>query len=118
MFVLLLHNLRSQGIGVGTNEWLVFLDGLRKGLAACLEDLYGFGRAVFCTSEAQFDAYDLAFTATFDGVELPPDIPAHLEKWLREVLEAEGGLVEPNIPLDKLWEEFYKRLQEQQEKLQ
>jgi uncharacterized protein len=114
MFVLLLHNLRTQGIGAGTNEWLVFLDGLRKGLATCLKDLYGFGRTVFCTSESQFDAYDLAFTATFDGVELPPDIPSHLEEWLRQAIETQGGLVEPNIPMDELWEEFYKRLAEQE----
>ena len=59
MFFLLFHNLRSQGIKVGLSEWLLFLEGLKKELAICLEDLYGFGRAVLCTTEAQYDA-DLA----------------------------------------------------------
>ena len=116
MFFLLFHNLRSQGIKVGLSEWLLFLQGLKKELAICLEDLYGFGRTVLCTTEAQYDAFDMAFKATFDGVELPEKISDQLLSWLREHIETElGDLVTPNIPIDKLWEEFYKRLQEQQE---
>lgn len=116
MFFLLFHNLRSQGINVGLSEWLLFLEGLKKELAICLRDLYGLGRTILCTSEAQYDSYDVAFTATFDGVELPEKISDQLLAWLREHIETElGELVVPNIPIDKLWEEFYKRLQEQQE---
>ena len=78
--------------------------------------MYGFGRTTLCTTEAQFDQYDVAFTATFEGVELPAEISDELNEWLREAIAAEGDMVDPNIPMDQLWEEFLKRLQEQQER--
>ena len=81
MFDLLLVNLRSQGLKVGLGEWLTFLDGLNQGLVVDLEGLYGFGRAVLCHSETQFDAWDLSFKATFAGVELPPIIKDRLAEW-------------------------------------
>ena len=68
MFDLLLLNLRSQGLKVGIGEWLTFLAGLEKGLAGNLDELYRYGRAVLTHTETQFDTWDLAFTATFDGV--------------------------------------------------
>lgn len=117
MFSLLLYNLRSQGIKVGLGEWLVFLTGIKKELAVCIDDLYGFGRTVLCTTEAQYDSFDVAFSATFSGVELPDKVSEQMLQWLREHMEGEAGdLVSPNIPIDKLWEEFYKRLKEQQER--
>ena len=67
IFGLLHHNLRSQGIQCGLSEWLCFLQGLSDELVVSLSDLYGFGRTVLCTTEAQFDAYDIAFSASFDG---------------------------------------------------
>ena len=81
MFSLLLHNLRSQGIKVGISEWLLFLSAMKKGLATHMHDLYGLGRTILCTSEAQFDAFDLAFTASFDGLELSENIADKLAEW-------------------------------------
>ena len=52
MFDLLLLNLRAQGLPVGMQEWLTFLGGIERGLVTDLEELYGFGRAVLCTTEA------------------------------------------------------------------
>ena len=72
MFDLLLFNLRSQSVKVGVGEWLVFLKGIRQGLVVDLDGLYHFGRSILVQSEAQFVAWDIAFDATFAGVELPP----------------------------------------------
>lgn len=116
MFSILLYNLRRQGILVSTSEWLTFLRGIDKGLVSTLDQLYGFARTVLCTSQTQFDAYDLAFVASFQGVELPPNISSQLDEWLRQVLERDGELVAPNIPIEDLWEELRKRLEEQKEK--
>lgn len=116
MFLILLFNLRNQGVEVGIQEWITFLKGLHKELVTTLDELYGFGRAVFCSSEAQFDDYDLAFTASFDGVEIPKDISTQIGDWLDDALMAEGALVKPNIPMNELWDELYKRLQEQEER--
>lgn len=117
MFLILLYNLRNQGIAVSTQEWITFLRGLHKELVTTLDELYGFGRTVFCSSEAQLDDYDIAFRASFDGVEIPQEISEQIFEWLQEALRnPEGDLVTPDIPIEQLWEEFYKRLQEQKER--
>lgn len=116
----LLYNLRAQGVKVGTGEWLAFLDGLVKGLAGDLDGVYRLGRAVLVHRENDFDAYDLAFSATFRGVELPEDLRGKLAEWLAEVFkEAEGQKLRWEFEdLEALRREFEKRLQEQQEKHQ
>ncbi|MEL6344502.1 MAG: VWA containing CoxE family protein [Myxococcota bacterium] len=116
MFDLLFFNLRSQGVKVGLNEWLTFLGGLKKGLVVDMEGLYAFGRAVLCTSEGQYDAWDVAFHATFAGVELPPNISEQLLSWLADARGAEGDLEHIDMTPEQLREEFLKRLQEQKER--
>jgi hypothetical protein len=39
MFDLLLYNLRAQRLKVGVGEWLVFLEGLQRGLVVDMEGL-------------------------------------------------------------------------------
>ena len=97
MFDLLLLNLRSQGLKVGLGEWLVFLEGLKKELVTDLDGLYRFGRAVLVHSETQYDTWDLAFTATFDGVQLPPVLSEQLTDWLAEAMERQGEMVEHDL---------------------
>ena len=116
MFDLLLFNLRSQSVKVGVGEWLVFLQGIRKGLVVDLEGLYHFGRSILVQSEAQFDAWDLAFDATFAGVELPPELSDALLLWLAEAERAEGDRVEIDLDFDELRRQFYERLKEQKER--
>lgn len=118
MFDVLLLNLRAQGIQVGLSEWMSFLQGLQKGLANTPEELYRFGRAVLCHSEAQFDMWDLAFHATFAGVELPPKLSEAMRSWLQD-----AGAPPPELertPVDmtpeQLREELMKRLREQKER--
>lgn len=113
MFDLLLMNLRAQGLKVGLGEWLAFLEGLHRGLVVDLEGLYGFGRAVLCQSEAQFDAWDLAFQATFSGVELPDRLAERLAEWLADARRPEGERVHVDMDPEKLREELLKRLREQ-----
>ncbi|RME25474.1 MAG: hypothetical protein D6798_08875, partial [Deltaproteobacteria bacterium] len=106
MFDLLLLNLRAQGIPVGLSEWLVFLTGLRKGLARTLDELYRYGRAVLVHSEAMFDQWDVAFHATFAGVELPPDISDRLQAWIREALAEGVPPGDERVPVDMTPEEL------------
>jgi uncharacterized protein with von Willebrand factor type A (vWA) domain len=116
MFDLLLFNLRAQGIAVGLGEWLAFLGGIRRGLVVDSLGLYQFGRAVLAHSEAQFDAWDVAFQATFAGVELEAEIGEKLLEWLEESDPRAGERVD----IDMSWEEmrrlFYERLKEQKER--
>lgn len=116
MFVLLLMNLRAQGVKVGMGEWLRFLEGIERELVTDLDGLYRFGRAVLCHSEAHYDAYDLAFQAAFEGVELPAELKEELAEWLAEAREATGEGVQVDMSHEELLREFYERLQQQKER--
>lgn len=114
MFTLLLYHLRHQGILVGTHEWLTFLKGVHKGLAYNLDSLYQLGRTTLCKTEAEFDAFDQGFLEAFEGVEIAEVlfeqmIHQQLQQWLENAQRAEGELVEPDIPIDKLMEELEKK---------
>ena len=121
MFTLMLYHLRANGIFVGTHEWLTFLKGIRCGLAKDLDSLYQLGRTTLCKTEAEFDKYDQGFLGAFEGVEVAETlfedmIHQQLKEWLEHGQQADGELVEPDIPIDKLMEELEKRLQEQTER--
>ena len=116
MFSLLFFNLRSQGVKVGLGEWLTFLRGVREGLVVDLEGLYAFGRAVICTTEAQFDAWDVAFHATFAGVQLPPQLSKELLDWLADAERVAGERAAVEMTPEELREAFLERLREQQER--
>lgn len=113
----LLFNLRSQGVKVGAGEWLAFLRGLEHGLAQSLDELYYLGRAVLIHTEAAYDAFDVAFHATFHGVELPLQLKDELAAWLAEAREAVDARGQWDFDsLEAMRRELEKRLREQQER--
>jgi uncharacterized protein with von Willebrand factor type A (vWA) domain len=115
----LLYNLRVQGLGVGLGEWLALLDGLKAGLARDLDGLYELGRSLLVHSESHYDAYDLAFHATFAGVALEPALKEAMEAWLADPEAFEQGreLGQHDFKsLEELMEAFRKTLEEQRER--
>ena len=86
MFEPLLYTLRAQGVGVGMGEWLTFLRGLEQGLASDVDALYHFGRSVLVHTEANYDAWDQAYTAFTEGLELQPELREAFEQWLQDPL--------------------------------
>ena len=118
MFLDFLYRLRAQGVPVATTEWLVFLDALRRGLATDLGELYRVGRAVLCRSEADYDAFDQAFAASFDVQDLPLDLRQKLGSWLAEAAaqRVDTPALDERRSVDDLWREFLQRLAEQTER--
>lgn len=117
MLLNLLYNLRNQGLKVGSGEWLAFLQGLDEGLAENLDQLYFLARAVLVHTEAHYDAFDVAFTATFEGVELPAPLKDELSKWLENARKAEGERVHHDFEsLEAMRKELERRLKEQKER--
>ena len=117
MLLNLLYNLRNQGLKVGTGEWLAFLRGLDLGLASKLDHVYFLARSVLVHTEAHYDAFDVAFTATFDGVELPAALKDELATWLENARKAEGDRVHHDFDsLEAMRKELEKRLKEQKER--
>ncbi|TVQ90956.1 MAG: VWA domain-containing protein [Deltaproteobacteria bacterium] len=118
MFLDFLTTLREEGVPVGMGEWLAFLRGLKLGLATDLEGLYGYGRAVLCRTEADYDPFDLAFRKTFEGLVLPDDLREQLTVWLDEALGGAPGALPPKDydSFEELWRDFLERLATQRER--
>jgi hypothetical protein len=68
---------------------------------------------VLCQSETQFDAWDLAFHATFQGVELPADLSGALQAWLQGTPRPEGERAPGETDPEALFRELLDRLRRQ-----
>ena len=84
MFIDFMLALREQGLSVSLDEWLVLMEALDQGMAGnSLLEFYYLCRNVLVKTEADYDAFDLAFAKYFEGEETPEDISlqrAHLKK--------------------------------------
>ena len=117
LFLPLLYNLRAQDVAVGTQEWLAFMQGLDAGLARNIDEVYRLGRSVLVHTETHYDQYDLAFHATFAGVELEPTLKQVLEDWLIDPKSFEEGRAAGQHEfesLEDLMEAFRKTLEQQE----
>ncbi|MGH7287203.1 MAG: VWA containing CoxE family protein, partial [Myxococcota bacterium] len=67
MFTDFFYELRDEGVPVGSQEWLLLLSALQKGLhGSSLERFYHLARCVLVKSETYFDAFDRAFLKVFE----------------------------------------------------
>ncbi|HMV65482.1 MAG TPA: VWA domain-containing protein [Myxococcota bacterium] len=113
MFLRFLYALRAEGLPVGTHVWLALMEALRAGLIADVDSLYAVGRAIVCRTEADYDPWDLAFSATFGAGTISPEVRAALAEWLEAALAGDGPRVDPAWSDEDLWKELLKRLEEQ-----
>ena len=121
MLVNFFHGLRNGGVPVSIREYLDLLGALRvRVVFADVEAFYYLSRAVLVKDEKYFDKFDRAFSAYFRDIESIDDIIEALipEEWLRKefekfLSEEEKAKIESLGGLDKLIEEFKKRLEEQ-----
>jgi hypothetical protein len=124
MLINLFQTIKNSGVPVTLRELLDLLNALEKKLIyANLDDFYHLSRAILVKDEKYYDKFDKAFDIYFKGIEKLEDVFEALipEDWLRKAFEKEldpedlkkikslGGL-------EKLLEEFKKRLEEQKER--
>ena len=124
MLINLFQTIRSSGVPCTLRELLDLLGALENHLVySNLDDFYFLSRAILVKDEKHYDKFDRAFEIYFKGIEKLEDIFQALipEDWLRKAFEKEldpeelkkikslGGL-------EKLLEEFKKRLEEQKER--
>ena len=126
MLVNFFHGLRDSGVPVTTRELLDLMLGLKKNIAfGNLDEFYFFSRTCLVKDEKYFDRFDKAFSNHFneldslDGVieALIPDDWLRSE-FLKQLSEEDKAKIETLGGLDKLIEEFKKRLEEQKERHQ
>ncbi len=116
--------LKRANLPVSVKELLDLLSALESNLAfASVEDFYLLARTCMVKDEKYYDRFDRAFGAYFKNLENIDDIIEALipEDWLRQEFERhfseeEKAKIESLGGLEKLIEEFKKRLEEQKER--
>jgi hypothetical protein len=129
MFIPFFDALRKNGVPVSMREFLIFIEGMKAGLATYdLNAFYYLARVSMVKDERNIDKFDRAFAATFEGLDKIKiehvlkaiDIPAdwltkmaekHLSAEEKAEIEALGGF-------EKLMETLKKRLEEQKKRHQ
>jgi uncharacterized protein with von Willebrand factor type A (vWA) domain len=120
MFLDFFYNLRRHRIPVSITEWMALMQALSEGYAhASLERFYVLARALLVKDVGFYDAYDLAFQETFQGIETPAEIVDEILNWLRDPQVLEGLTpaqlaMLPKLDLEALRQLFAERLKEQQ----
>jgi hypothetical protein len=118
------QGLRDAGVPVTTRELLDLMEGLKQHIVfADMDEFYYFSRTCMVKDEKYFDRFDKAFGLHFKGLEALDDVIEALipDDWLRSeflknLSEEEKAKIESLGGLEKLIEEFKKRLEEQKER--
>ncbi len=124
MLINFFQGLRDAGVPVTTKELLDLLSGLKARVAfASIDEFYYFSRTCMVKDEKYFDRFDRAFGLHFKDLEGLDDVIEALipDDWLRSefmknLTEEDKAKIESLGGLEKLIEEFKKRLEEQQER--
>ncbi|WP_460226961.1 vWA domain-containing protein [Aurantivibrio infirmus] len=124
MLVNFFYGLRNAQLPVSIKELLVLLEALEAHLAfGSIEDFYLLSRTCLVKDEKYFDKFDKAFGAYFKDLENLDDIIEAIipEDWLRseflkDLSDEEKAKIESMGGLEKLIEEFKKRLEEQKKR--
>ena len=124
MLINFFQGLRDAGIPVTTRELLDLFEGLKQHLVfADSETFYYFSRTCLVKDEKYFDRFDRAFSAHFKELEtLDAVIEAIIpDDWLRNeflksLSDEDKAKIDSLGGLEKLIEEFKKRLEEQKER--
>ena len=124
MLVNFFHGLRDAGVPVTTRELLDLIEGLKQHVVmGSIDDFYLFSRTCLVKDEKYYDRFDKAFGAHFRDLEALDDVIEALipDDWLRSeflknLSEEEKAEIESLGGLEKLIEEFKKRLEEQEKR--
>lgn len=119
MLIDLFLHLRDRGLPVSTREFLTLLEAMQAGLSNySIDDFHVLARTCLVKDEKHYDKFDLAFGEYFKGITALPGLADAIpEDWLKYIssryLSEEARAALERMGLDKLLEEFRKRLEEQ-----
>src|SRR5260370_14031619 len=123
MFIEFFYELRKRGVKVGLQEAVAVAEALGRELHdTTLDGFYDVARALCVHREQDLDAFDTAFAAYFEGLELEAvQISQELLHWLanelprRELTDEERALLE-SLDLKEVRRRLEERLREQRER--
>jgi uncharacterized protein with von Willebrand factor type A (vWA) domain len=122
------YTLRAAKLPVSVKEYLTLLEALHRGVVGPnnpegykIDDFYYIARTTLVKDEKNFDKFDRAFSAYFQGVNLIADLQREIpQEWLRKnlekVLTPEELAQLQAMGWDELMETLRKRLEEQKER--
>ncbi|CAH0989965.1 hypothetical protein SIN8267_00042 [Sinobacterium norvegicum] len=124
MLINFFFTLKKTGVPVSIRELLDLLEALKQHIVfADVEQFYFLARTILCKDEKYFDRFDRAFGLYFKELESIDDVIEALipDEWMRKEFEKfltdeEKAKIESLGGLEKLMEEFKKRLEEQNER--
>ena len=124
MLINLFNTLKDTGVPCTLRELLDLLTALDKRLVfANTDEFYFLSRAILVKDEKNYDKFDRAFDIYFNGLETLDDVIQALipDEWLRKEFEKfltpeELEKIKSMGGLEKLLDEFKKRLEEQKER--
>ena len=124
MLVNFFQGLKDGGVPVTPRELLDLLAAMNKQLVfGSIDDFYNLSRAVMVKDEKYYDRFDRAFGLHFRDLEGVDDVIEALipDDWLRsefvkQLSEEDKAKIESLGGLEKLIEEFKKRLEEQEKR--
>ena len=124
MLIRFFNALRKEKVPVSLGELFNLLDCLKQNFAfADMDQFYLLARMCMVKDEKYYDRFDKAFSRYFKELSVLDDllIDAIPDEWLRKQFEAsltdeERAAIETMGGLEKLMEEFRKRLQEQKDR--
>lgn len=124
MLINFFYGLKKAGVPVSIKELLVLLEAMQAHLAfGSIDDFYLLARTCLVKDEKYFDRFDQAFGQYFNEMESFADVLEAMipDEWMRaqfekQLSEEEKAAIESLGGLEKLIEEFKKRLEEQHER--
>lgn len=126
MLIKFFMTLKEERLPVSFTELFTLLECLKKNIIfGNVDDFYHLSRLCLIKDEKNFDKFDRAFAKYFENVEILDELSSHEipNEWLRKQLESiltdeEKANIEALGGLDKLMEEFKKRMEEQKKRHQ
>jgi uncharacterized protein with von Willebrand factor type A (vWA) domain len=127
MLINFFFTLREHRVPSTIRELMDLISALEQGLAyASVDEFYLLARTVLVKDEKHYDKFDKAFAKYFEGIDaIDPDLLSRAipEDWLRKEIEKhlspeELAELQKMGSLEKLLEEFRKRLEEQHKRHQ
>ena len=126
MLINFFMTLKNERLPVSFTELFSLLECLKQNVIfANVEDFYYLSRMCFVKDEKNFDKFDIAFGKYFENVEAINDLAMYEipDDWLRKQMESmlsdeEKAKIEALGGLEKLMEEFRKRMEEQKKRHQ
>lgn len=124
MLIDFFEEVRAAGVPATPRELLDLIRGLQADLAfAEIDDFYLLARTCLVKDEKYYDRFDLAFSSYFKGIGSLDELLEKVipDEWLRQTFEKflseeDRKQIKSLGSLEKLMEEFKKRLEEQKER--